>query len=163
MRDWQKKRNYWKVKGENGHVVSYIIKVDGQEVEVNEEVYRCYAQGERRERYILEDQKKDRVLSLEQLARDEVREDYVGIPIVASCLDILVEQEQDAIRKRRKAGLYPALQILSDTDRELITKRFFEGLSQDETATEMGIHQSTVSRRQEVILRRLRRNIEKYS
>ena len=74
MSNWKEKRNYWKVKDCHGKVISHIIKIGDQQIEVSEEVFRCYSQGDRRERYILQDQKKSRFLSIEKLIQDEVKE-----------------------------------------------------------------------------------------
>ena len=127
MSNWKEKRNYWKVKDCHGKVISHIIKIGDQQIEVSEEVFRCYSQGDRRERYILQDQKKSRFLSIEKLIQDEVKENYVGIPCTPSCQDIFIEQGEEAEWSRLKGNLLPALLSLNNDDRALITKLFKDG------------------------------------
>ena len=58
MKKWQKNRNYRRIKDQNDTVISYVITVDGIDIEVTEEVFCVYAQADRRERYITEEQEK---------------------------------------------------------------------------------------------------------
>ena len=53
MKNWQKNRNYKRIKDENGNVIANIITIDGIDVEVTEEVFLAYSQMDRRERYFL--------------------------------------------------------------------------------------------------------------
>ena len=62
MKNWQKSRNYRRLKDENDKTIAHIITVDGVNVEVTEEVFLAYAQADRRERYLLEDTKKGKEL-----------------------------------------------------------------------------------------------------
>ena len=64
MKKWQKNRNYRRIKDQNDTVISYVITVDGIDIEVTEEVFCVYAQADRRERYITEEQEKGKILSL---------------------------------------------------------------------------------------------------
>lgn len=50
MENWQKSRNYRRVKDESGNVIANIITVDGVDVEVTEEVFLAYSQADRRKR-----------------------------------------------------------------------------------------------------------------
>ena len=70
MKHWQRERNYRKRINDDG-TLSYIITVDGQDVEVSAEVYKTYAQGDRNERYQYE-RDDGLLLSLEKLAEDEM-------------------------------------------------------------------------------------------
>ena len=155
MSNWKANRNYWKVKDEHGDVVAFIIEVEG--------VYHCYAKGDRRERYILSDQKKGRVLSLEQMAQDEVREDYVGIPSAPSCLDTLVEQEDEADLEAKKQKILPALLELSDRDRELILMLFYEGASTRQAAARFSVDQKRIRVWRDRVLRDLKKIFAKIS
>ncbi len=51
LENWQKSRNYRRIKDAKGDVVANIITVDGIDVEVTEEVFLPYSQADRRERY----------------------------------------------------------------------------------------------------------------
>ena len=70
MKKWQEERNYRRVRNEGGEVIANIITVDGMDVEVPEDVYLAYAQADRRERYIMEEQSSGKLLSLEQMEED---------------------------------------------------------------------------------------------
>lgn len=61
MKKWQESRNYRRIKNENGEVIANIITVEGQDVEVSEDVFNAYAKADRRERYLLEEQSVGRV------------------------------------------------------------------------------------------------------
>ena len=66
MKKWQKQRNYRQIKDKDGNVIKNIIKINGQSVEVSEEVFLAYSQCDRKVRYKEED-KKDKPLSIEAL------------------------------------------------------------------------------------------------
>lgn len=51
------------------------------------------------------------------------------------------------------------IESLDDFDKSLIYNRYFNGLSQSETASEMGISQAKVSRQEKLILSKMKRNI----
>ena len=53
MKNWQKNRNYKRIKDENGNVIANIITIDGIDVEVTKEVFLAYSQMDRRELYFL--------------------------------------------------------------------------------------------------------------
>lgn len=57
-----------------------------------------------------------------------------------------------------RAVLIPALELLSDQDRQLIGMRFIQGLSQSAIAERTGMHQVAVGRRITQILEELRRD-----
>lgn len=163
MSNWKANRNYWKVNDAQGDVIAYVIEVEGREVKVSEEVFRCYAKGDRRERYILQDQKKGRILSLEQMTQDEVREDYVGVPSAPSCLDELIERESASEWDGKKQKLLPALLELTDRDRELIVMLFYDGASTRQAAARFSVSQKRIRAWRDRVLRDLRKIIAKIS
>lgn len=79
MKKWQEERNYRRVRNEGGEVIANIITVDGMDVEVPEDVYLAYAQADRRERYITEEQSSGKLLSLEQMEEDALLPDYPSL------------------------------------------------------------------------------------
>lgn len=60
MKKWQKQRNYRRVKDKDGNVIKNIIKINGQSVEVSEEVFLAYSQSDRKVRYKKEKDEKKR-------------------------------------------------------------------------------------------------------
>lgn len=77
MKKWQEERNYRRIYNEAGEVIANIITVDGVDVEVAENVYLAYSQADRRERYVREEQFSGKLLSLEQMAEDDLLPYYV--------------------------------------------------------------------------------------
>ena len=80
MKNWQKNRNYKRVKDKDGNVVANIITVFGQDVEVSDEIFTAYMQMDNHARYIMEDAPKGKELSLEQMMED-------GAPIETTVYD----------------------------------------------------------------------------
>ncbi len=72
-------------------------------------------------------------------------------------IDIPTEDEYTPIDNR--LCIEQILSSLKPQDRQLITLRFFNGLTQSKTATIMGISQVQVSRREKIILHEMRRKL----
>ena len=89
MKNWQKNRNYKRIKDENGNVIANIITIDGIDVEVTEEVFLAYSQMDRRERYFFEENGVNKELSLEQMSQDRVQLSYVGAEMTPRAVDVL--------------------------------------------------------------------------
>ena len=163
MKNWQESRNYRRIKDEQGQVVARIITVDGVDVEVTEEVFLAYSQADRRERYLSEDTAADKLLSLEQIAEDEVQPDYICMHLTSSAEDEFLEAETAEERERMKQSLLLALLSLNDADRELITALFFDGVSTREYARQKGVYQRAIVKRRDRILRDMKIFFEKFS
>ena len=69
-------------------------------------------------------------------------------------IDIPTEDEFTPIDNR--LSVHQVLESLSPNDRQLITLRFFNGLTQSKTAKILGISQVQVSRREKIILNNMR-------
>lgn len=136
MKKWQEERNYRRVRNEGGEVIANIITVDGMDVEVPEDVYLAYAQADRRERYIMEEQSSGKLLSLEQMEEDALLPDYVGAETAPSAETEALEREELRNLAEQKQILLLALLSLKDTDRELINALFFDGASTRDTPKE---------------------------
>ena len=156
MKKWQEERNYRRVRNEGGEVIANIITVDGMDVEVPEDVYLAYAQADRRERYITEEQSSGKLLSLEQMEEDALLPDYVGAETAPSAETEALEREELRNLAEQKQILLLALLSLKDTDRELINALFFDGASTREYAQRMGVSQRAVIKRRDRILRDLK-------
>lgn len=142
---------------------STIITVDGMDVEVPEDVYLAYAQADRRERYITEEQSSGKLLSLEQMEEDALLPDYVGAETAPSAETEALEREELRNLAEQKQILLLALLSLKDTDRELINALFFDGASTREYAQRMGVSQRAVIKRRDRILRDLKKFFENSS
>ena len=154
MKKWQEERNYRRIYNEAGEVIANIITVDGVDVEVAEDVYLAYSQADRRERYVREEQFSGKILSLEQMAEDDLLPDYVGAEAAPSA-------EEEA--PERKEMLLLAMLSLNNADRELINALFFDGVSTRDYAARIGITQRAVIKRRDRILRDLKKCFENFS
>ena len=81
----------------------------------------------------------------------------VGDDLVASDEDIAT----DFIEKQDREQLYAAIQKLKPNQQDLISKLFFEGISQDEYARINGITKGAVSQRKEVAIKKLKLFLKK--
>ena len=153
MKKWQEERNYRRIYNEAGEVIANIITVDGVDVEVAEDVYLAYSQADRRERYVREEQFSGKILSLEQMAEDDLLPDYVGAEAAPSAEEEALEREL----------LLLAMLSLNDADREMINALFFDGASTRDYAARIGITQRAVIKRRDRILRDLKKGFENFS
>jgi RNA polymerase sigma factor (sigma-70 family) len=128
-----------------------------------EDVYLAYAQADRRERYIMEEQSSGKLLSLEQMEEDALLPDYVGAETAPSAETEALEREELRNLAEQKQILLLALLSLKDTDRELINALFFDGASTREYAQRMGVSQRAVIKRRDRILRDLKKFFENSS
>jgi len=150
MKHWQKVRNYRKYENEDG-TFTYIITVDGQDVPVNEEVYKAYSQADRRERYCVECDA-GRVLSLDQMNEDGVLLEYLTEEHVESA-------EDTAIRNIFAQKAIAALVDLEPDERKLIQALVIDGTTEREYARQIGFSQKYVNNRKHKILSKLKKII----
>lgn len=154
MKEWQKSRNYRRIKDQNGIVTSRIVTIDGIDVEVTEEVFYVYAQAERRERYIADEQEMGKILSLDQIQTDglfmSVLEDH--LPSSA---------EAEAIQAEELYLLRIALRQLNPDEAALIRSIFFEGLSERQLSKRTGVPYMTIHNRKVRILKKLKYFLER--
>ena len=162
MKKWQESRNYRQIRNQNGEIIANIITVDGTDVEVPEDIYQAYAQADRRERYLLEEQSAGKSLSLEQMEEDDLLSGYVGAETAPSAEEIALEWERAQELAERKQVLLLAMLALSDADRELITALFFDGVSTREYGRRIGVTQRAVIKRRDRILRDLKKYFENF-
>lgn len=115
-----------------------FITIDGQPVEVSEEVYRAFkrpAWAERKRRQV----RKDHEVSLEAYGADAAGE-------TPPFEDRLIESMM----------LERAIASLTDDERDLIDALFFEGMTEREYAAKIGIAQKNVNARKQRILEKLK-------
>ncbi len=146
MKYWQKQRNYRKYGNADG-TVTYIITVDGQDVEVSAEVYLAYSQADRRERYMAE-QEEGLLLSLERMAEDEMQLSYLT--------DRHHESAEDtAVMSILSGQAMSALGCLSPEEQHLIDALVLDGVTEREYAQLIGMSQKGVNKRKKRILQKL--------
>lgn len=136
--------------------------VNGQFIEVSEEVYQVYMQGDRKMRYFETDLKTERTM----LADDGTVQRI--IPSREDSLDRLMddnarqfsdasESVEDAVlRKMAEDELHRALEKLTDEEYALVYALFFEGKTERAYAKELGVAQVTVHKKKQRILKMLK-------
>lgn len=159
MKKWQESRNYRQVKNDAGEIISYIITVDGIDVEVPEAVYRAYSQADRRERYVREEMEAGKLLSLDKLLEDDVPLEPLGVDLVPSAEDTSLEQEERSETAMQLKKLTEALSGLNTAERQLLQALYFEGIPAREYARQLGVYHRTVLYRRDKLLEKLRRMI----
>lgn len=74
--------------------------------------------------------------------------------------ETLIKAERELIKDSRLKNLHKALDSLLPEQRELITKIYFEGLSQEEIAEREGVSKQAISNRVQRIYQRLKKFFE---
>jgi RNA polymerase sigma factor (sigma-70 family) len=133
----------------------YQIRINDQLIEVTQEVYLEYYRMGRRERYLEErDLVHGKVLYSQLDDDDTTGEDTVP--------DRDAEKVEDIVISRIMAArIRECLHLLTESELTLIVMRYYEYRSQSDVAAELGLNQSSVSRREEQILAKLRKLLKK--
>jgi RNA polymerase sigma factor (sigma-70 family) len=155
MKNWQDDRNYRKIRQPDGTVKNMIF-VDGQAVEVTDEVFAAYSQMDRQERYQEEIREEIPHISWEKLADACVPIEEYMLEQAPSPEDICISME-DAAEQAALLRLLPeAMEQLTESEQELIRALFFEGVPAREYARRMGISDMAVRKKRDRILMKLK-------
>ena len=167
MKNWQKNRNYRKHEDTDGSF-TYVITVDGVDVEVCAEVYRAYASAERKMEYMERDLKRDRFLQdANGKAIKNENGQLVTLPEREVSLDKLLAEDWDypsaepspenqVVGQIEIEMLYHSLDSLDADERALINALFFNGMTEREYAKEIGVTQKAVNKRKHKVLEKLK-------
>ena len=142
------------------------IWIRGQFVEVTDEVYRAYMQGDRKMRYFENDLKTERFVLGKEGQVVQI------IPSREDSLDRLMDEnaqqfpneesvENTVLHKLEVDKLHTALSLLTPEERALIQALFFDERKESELAVELGISQPAVYKRKMKILKKLKIFLEK--
>lgn len=143
------------------------IWIRGQYVEVTDEVYRAYMQGDRKMRYFENDLKTERfVLGKEGQVVQIIpsREDSLDRLVDENARQFSDEQESvenTVLHKLEVDKLHTALAMLTPEEQVLIQALFFEEHTESELAIELGVSQPAVYKRKMKILKKLKSFLEK--
>ncbi len=135
--------------------------------EAGEEVIAVLRTTERKMQY----QEYD--LKTEQTIISQEDQTITTIPSREDSLERLADQEmqfagesesveETVLRRLRYAQLHKAISLLSDDERELVDRLFFQGQTEREAAAEMGIYHNAVHKRKNRILEKLKNFLEKF-
>lgn len=156
MKNWQKNRNYKRVRDKDGNVVANIITVFGQDVEVSDEIFATYSQMDRRARYIGEDIPAESEISLERTIEDGIHIETLE-NAEPSAEEICIEHENVKMRAEQVKHLPIVLARLSNDEQRLIDALFFRGLGVREYAREIGVPPMKIGRDRDRILAKLKK------
>lgn len=156
MKNWQKNRNYKRIKDKDGNVVANIITVFGQDVEVSAEVFAAYSQMDRRARYIGEDIPAENEISLERTMEDGIHIETLE-NAEPSAEEICIEHENVKMRAEQVKHLPIVLARLSNDEQRLIDALFFRDLGVREYAREIGVPPMKIVRDRDRILAKLKK------
>ncbi|WP_315524313.1 sigma-70 family RNA polymerase sigma factor [Pseudoramibacter alactolyticus] len=136
--------------------------IDGRFIEVSEEVYQVYMQGDRKMRYLEKDLKTERIILNNDGAVQRI------IPSREDSLDRLMEDNarqfedpgesvEDAVLcKLAEDALHRALEKLTDEEYALVHALFYAGLTERAYARELHISQAAVHKKKQRILKKLK-------
>ena len=128
----------------------YMIKVEGNLVEVTPDVYYAFFRMERQERGQEEKKQRNVVVSYDALDDGEL----VGIENIA---DLTSPSMEEAVMTREiHEKLHRAVDALPKAERELIHAIYFDGMTTREYAKLSGLSQTGVSYRLRKILSKLK-------
>lgn len=156
MKNWQKNRNYKRVRDKDGNVVANIITVFGQDVEVSDEIFDTYSQMDRRARYIGEDIPAESEISLERTIEDGIHIETLE-NAEPSAEEICLEHENAKMREEQAKHLPVVLAQLNDDEKRLIDALYFRGLGVREYAREINVPPMKIVRDRDRILGKLKK------
>ena len=156
MKNWQKTRNYKRIKDKDGNVVANIITVFGQDIEVSDEIFDTYSQMDRRARYIGEDIPAESEISLERTIEDGIHIETLE-NAEPSAEEICIEHENAKMRAEQEKRLPIVLARLSDDEQRLIDALYFRGLGVREYAREINVPPMKIVRDRDRILGKLKK------
>ena len=128
----------------------YMIKIQGDLIEVSEDVYYAYFRMERQERWQEEKKQEHDVLSYDALDNDET----VGSENVADLTSPSMEEQ--AMSRELHERLHHAVEALPKAERELIRAIYFDGQTEKDYAETVGMSQTGISYRRRKILSKLK-------
>lgn len=140
--------------------------IDGHFIEVTDEVYTAYVKGQRKMDYFEKD------LKTEHIIKEKDGSIKMIVPSREDSLDRLIDDNSRQLSDDSKnvecevqiniytEKLHIALQQLTAEELDIITKVFFEYMTEREIAKSLGISQVAVNKRKHRILEKLKKIIE---
>lgn len=138
------------------------IRVDGQFVEVTNEVYKAYIKGDRKERYMEVDLKTERILLKKDGTIRRIvpsREDSLDRLMEDNCQQFAEEGEsveETVFRHIFNEALYQVLGKLSKKERWIIYQLYYERQTERDIGKQLGISHQAVHNQKMKILQKLK-------
>ncbi|MDO4989613.1 MAG: sigma factor-like helix-turn-helix DNA-binding protein [Eubacteriales bacterium] len=133
----------------------YYLPVDGELVEVSHEVYKAYYKLTNHADYLEQKDKKKGKVLFSDLDTENTSGEAM-LPNVGA-----VNIEDLAIANLMSAKLQRCVELLTPPDRALIEAIFYDGLSERQYASRIGVSQNTINKRKKVALEKLRNIFKK--
>ena len=128
----------------------YMIKIQGNLIEVSEDVYYAYFRMERQERWQEEKKQGHEVVSYDALDNGET----VGAEAIQDMES--PSMEDLAIANELKDRIHHVVAALPKAERELIQAIYFEGVSANDYANQVGLTHRGVNKQRKRILSKLK-------
>ena len=111
--------------------VKYTTKINGYLIDVTEEYHKKYRPEESRHTYLKKQEENVEIVSLEGLAKDEIR----GMDVIA---DPNVNVEDEVLNKLENERIWKILNSLPYEDYYIATEYFMKSKKERKTLTEIG-------------------------
>lgn len=149
MKNDYSKNYFWKIKNPKTQKYKFYLRPNGKLVEVNEDVFKvCYNSYKK----IIRDNIKDnqaRLISLDADIHNDV-----------TYLDIVSDDKSMNIENQYKVSLIlDEINKLNSDDKELITNLLIQEKTERELAKQLRVSQSTIHKRKNNILKKLRKKL----
>lgn len=132
----------------------YFIKIENQQIQVSETVYRTYYGLQRRDKTLEEkDQRNGRMLYSNLDTSETLGEEMIPDMSAAAVEDMV-------IAKLMSERLHRCINLLPKGEQELIHAIYFEQLSERKLSKKTGVHYMTLHDRKIRIIRKLRKMME---
>ena len=137
---------------------NYYLYIDGQAVSVSEQVYRAYQHYERKEEYFFYDLKTEKFQ----------KETATFLPSREDSYERLLEKDRQfaasgvSVEEQAVSSVWLAalLQRLSEDEKEILYKIYFEEKSERIVSAEMGISKTALHQRKVKLLQKLKNYLE---
>ena len=138
---------------DKSYAEKFFLPLYGMLMEVTAETYKAYYKDKRRQKYIDERSLLNGDVSYDALDTDET----LGAEVFA---DKKTDVEAAVINKMTVAELRKAFLLLSPDEKKLLIEHFFNEKSQVELSKQYGVNQSSISRKINRIIAKLKKFLE---
>lgn len=144
-----------------------VLWLNGKYISVTDEVYEVYTKGNRKNKYFIDDLKKEKIIvnqDEEKVRFIPSREDSYE-RLTCECekefADLSECTEDEAMKNLMIEKVREALGILSETETKIVYGLFFEGKTGKLIAKDLNVSEMAISKRKRTILKKLRKHLEK--
>ena len=149
MKNDYSKNYFWKIKNPKTQKYKFYLRPNGKLVEVNEDVFKvCYNSYKK----IIRDNIKDNQARLISLDAD-IHNDVTYLDIVSD------NNSMDIENQYKVSMILDEINKLSSNDKELITNLLIQEKTERELAKQLHVSQSTIHKRKNNILKKLRKKL----